>query len=219
MSPLKGEMPRRGRGVALWDTELPIIEPTALQGGAPSGGILFLLVKKEYGERHAKEPMVLWKLLVPKRGPRRSPAVRWVRWGKEEQRSERAFRPWAETRDTQLATTLGYRLRLDESVPDEFASVPSPNSNQRRCSRASSGVPFRRGVLSNPVETQVQESVLFHWFSAASCVLHTAGSLWVQAQNPSWEVAPVQNPSVKIGDFDTSPCRGGLSGWKLCSLP
>ena len=40
-----------------------MIEPTALQGGAPSGGILFLFVKKEYGERHAKEPMVLWKLL------------------------------------------------------------------------------------------------------------------------------------------------------------
>ena len=40
-----------------------MIEPTALQGGAPSGGILFLLVKKEYGERHSKEPMVLWKLL------------------------------------------------------------------------------------------------------------------------------------------------------------
>ena len=57
-------------------------------------------------------------------------------------------------------------------------------------------------MLSNPVETQVQESVLFHWFSAASCILHTAGSLWVQAQNPSWEVAPVQNPCVKIGDFD-----------------
>ena len=74
-------------------------------------------------------------------------------------------------------------------------------------------------MLSNPVETQVQESVLFHWFSAASCILHTAGSLWVQAQNPSWEVAPVQNPSVKIGDFATSPFRGALSGWKLCSLP
>ena len=40
-----------------------MIEPTALQGGAPSGGILFLFVKKEYGERHSKEPMVLWKLL------------------------------------------------------------------------------------------------------------------------------------------------------------
>ena len=35
----------------------------ASQWAAPSGGILFLFVKKEYGERHAKEPMVLWKLL------------------------------------------------------------------------------------------------------------------------------------------------------------
>ena len=109
-------MPRRGRGVTLESKELLRFKPTALQKETPFGGILFLLVKKEYGERHAKEPMVLWKLLVPKRGPRRSPAVRWVRWGKEEQRSERAFRPWAETRDAQLATTLGYRLRLDVSV-------------------------------------------------------------------------------------------------------
>ena len=39
-------------------TNLPLYK-----GGTPSGGILFLFVKKEYGERHAKEPMVLWKLL------------------------------------------------------------------------------------------------------------------------------------------------------------
>ena len=137
--------------------------------------------------------------------------------------SSREERVWRKTRQRthgslETPSLCGYRLRLDESVPDEFAWVPSPNSNQRRCSRALSGVPYRRGVLSNPVETQVQESVLFHWFSAASCILHTAGSLWVQAQNPSWEVAPVQNPSVKIGDFDTSPCRGGF-GRKLLVPP
>ena len=34
----------------------------ASQRGTPSGGILFLFVKKEYGERHAKGPFVLWNL-------------------------------------------------------------------------------------------------------------------------------------------------------------
>ena len=103
--------------------------------------------------------------------PAEAQPVRWVRWGKEEMRSDRAFRPWAETRDAQLATTLGYRLRLDESVPDVFALVPSPNSNQRRCSRASSHLQYRRKVPVNPVKTHERESVLFHWFSAASCLL------------------------------------------------
>ena len=32
----------------------------ASQRETPSGGILFLFVKKEYGERHAKERFVLW---------------------------------------------------------------------------------------------------------------------------------------------------------------
>ena len=34
----------------------------ASQREAPSGGILFLFVKKEYAERHAKGPFVLWNL-------------------------------------------------------------------------------------------------------------------------------------------------------------
>ena len=209
-------MPRRGRGVTLESKELLRFKPTALQKEAPFGGILFLLVKKEYGERHAKEPMVLWKLLVPKRGPRRSPAVRWVRWGKEEQRSERAFRPWAKTRDTQLATTLGYRLRLDESVPDVFALVPSPNSNQRRCSRASSHLQYRRKVPVNPVETQVRESVLFHWFSAASCLLRPGGGAQQHRRKSSWgallrwKIEDAVGKPLRVGiGRPTSPYRGG----------
>ena len=35
----------------------------ALQRGTPFGDAIFLLVKKDSRERHAKEPMVLWKLL------------------------------------------------------------------------------------------------------------------------------------------------------------
>ena len=46
----------------------------------------------------------------------------------------------------------GYRLCLDESVPDEFASVPSPNSNQRRCSRALSHVLTKERFRSTPMK-------------------------------------------------------------------
>ena len=35
----------------------------ASQWAAPFGDAIFLLVKKDSRERHAKEPMVLWKLL------------------------------------------------------------------------------------------------------------------------------------------------------------
>ena len=58
----KGQRGKSGRGVTLWGNELLRFKPTAPQGRAPSGGILFLFMKKEYGERHAKGPFVLWNL-------------------------------------------------------------------------------------------------------------------------------------------------------------
>ena len=59
--------------------------------------------------------------------------------------SSREERPWRKTRQRthgslETPSLCGYRLRLDVSVPSTCALVPSPNSNQRRCSRASSGL-------------------------------------------------------------------------------
>ena len=69
----------------------------------------------------------LWRCAhcLPHRGPRRSPAVRWVRWGKEEMRSDRAFRPWAETRDTEPSTTR--EVAKSPILPEGFqSSVRTP---------------------------------------------------------------------------------------------
>ena len=69
--------------------------------------------------------------------------------------SSREERVWRKTRQRthgslETPSLCGLRLRLDESIPDEFASVPSPNSNQRRCSRALSDLLTEEQGRSTP---------------------------------------------------------------------
>ena len=69
--------------------------------------------------------------------------------------SSREERVWRKTRQRthgslETPSLCGYRLRLDVSVPSTCALVPSPNSNQRRCSRASSDLLTEEQCRSTP---------------------------------------------------------------------
>ena len=73
----------------------------------------------------------------PKWGPRRNP-TKWVRWGKEEMRSDRAFRLSAETRDTKPSTTREVgrpkpTRRGSPTAPSIFHRSKAPQEDFLRC--------------------------------------------------------------------------------------
>ena len=71
---------------------------------------------------------------------------------------------------------------------------------------------FRRKLQRTPMETHFRKSVLFHWFSAASCVLRPGGGAQQHRRKSSWGAlwwklaAALQEPLCPLRGI--SPVRG-----------
>ena len=130
--------------------------------------------------------------------------------------SFREERVWRKTRQRthgslETPSLCGYRLRLDESVPDEFALVPSPNSNQRRCSRAASPVltegEYRstpRKLMSGKAFSSTGSPPLRAYRAPEVVRSNTVGSPLGGPYCGGRLQVRWGNPSGKIGDFATS---------------
>ena len=160
---------------------------TASQRGTPFGDAIFLLVKKDSRERHAKEPMVLWKLL-------HYAAIAFALTNRCQTNSHRCLA----------------RILTSGGVPEYPKGISSGGTLCRR-----------QGTSSYSVSVGC---VLFHWFSAASCLLrpevvrsNAVGSpLGGLLLSPANQVA---QPSAALLRYGCGIPLAGTDGWASAGTP